>query len=820
MSDFLQRALKLKSRGYVVVPIPKGRKGPTTNGWQNENPSEELLREYAAGEFRDGNIGINTRFTPAVDIDVYDDELASEMECYLEQKYGDICVRVGQAPKRLVAFRTTTPFRKMFSSYNDGKTAHKLEILGQGQQFVAYGIHPDTKKPYTWTSLDDIASVDAADLPLLTHVDAQEIIEHFNMLCEDRGWKKLSSTLGGVVRDAGEADLDGIKPILALTAETIAETLDLLDNDEADYDTWLNIGCALHHQFQGDQEGLELWHEWGARSSKYDAADTNRRWRSFGHGPSTITFATLLYRASEAKKSQEDQAFNAIVNRITHTNDKKDLTTKIVPEAMKVITNDLQYDELTKRIQLRLGELNDGLKPRVETVRKLLDSHKPKRAARESVPAWCENWFYVEARNVFYNTETSAMLSQAAFDAKFGRMLLTDEMRNSGDSFNGKASQVALNVHCIPTVFDTIYMPGEEQIMEVNGLDHVNLYNHMRTPLEKEPKARDEKAAVVMALKHFELLFPDDRERNIFLDYLAYTVQYPKEKITWAVVIQGVDGAGKTWFSRMMASVLGGPNIRVVNASSLQEKFTKWAEGYRMVFFEEIRLQGSNRFEIMDKLRPYASNETVEVRRMQTDSYEIPNVTNYVFFTNYPDALPINNNDRRYFIIKTAFQTAAHIIDFETKHPSYFADLFNMTVFEGSALRWWLLNREIADTFNAKGRAPHTDARTEMIDESEASDNLHTLNTLIEAEAHPWVSSLILSTRALIHEAPEFSMLSRRNLGQLLFKAGFAKIGQFRPGSDPTEKKETWYTRDSGKVTAENALAIARKLMPRDDFDD
>src|SRR5690606_13977384 len=125
------------------------------------------------------------------------------------------------------------------------------------------------------------------------------------------------------------------------------------------------------------------------------------------------------YRAGEIKARLEDQAFNAAMNRINTTNDEKELVTKVASDIMQAVSNDLQYDEATKRLQVRLGELSDGNKPRVETVRKLLDSHRPKRAARESVPAWCENWFYVESRNVFYNSETSAMLSPAAFDAKF-----------------------------------------------------------------------------------------------------------------------------------------------------------------------------------------------------------------------------------------------------------------------------------------------------------------------------------------------------------------------------------------------------------------
>ena len=58
-------------------------------------------------------------------------------------------------------------------------------------------------------------------------------------------------------------------------------------------------------------------------------------------------------------------------------------------------------------------------------------------------------------------------------------------------------------------------------------------------------------------------------------------------------------------------------------------------------------------------------------------------------------------------------------------------------------------------------------------------------------------------------------------MGQLLFRAGFAKLGQFRIGGagDP---KDTWYTRHSGEVQSGNALALARSLIGHesDGFDD
>ena len=59
---------------------------------------------------------------------------------------------------------------------------------------------------------------------------------------------------------------------------------------------------------------------------------------------------------------------------------------------------------------------------------------------------------------------------------------------------------------------------------------------------------------------------------------------------------------------------------------------------------------------------------------------------------------------------------------------------------------------------------------------------------------------------------PELAMLDRRKLGQLLFRAGFAKLGQFRLGGREIAK-DTWYTRHSGNVTPTNALAVARRLL-------
>jgi hypothetical protein len=91
----------------------------------------------------DCGIGIATGTTVALDIDVPDATVAHALTDLATQHLGATpFLRIGQAPKRLLLYRTDTPFA--------GRKRAPLEVLAHGQQFVAYAIHPGTGQPYAW----------------------------------------------------------------------------------------------------------------------------------------------------------------------------------------------------------------------------------------------------------------------------------------------------------------------------------------------------------------------------------------------------------------------------------------------------------------------------------------------------------------------------------------------------------------------------------------------------------------------------------------------------------------------------------------------
>jgi putative DNA primase/helicase len=153
-------APRLVANGYLPVPIKIGTKRPPMNGWPEFRVDDAALAEY-----REYGTGLLCGQLVGVDIDVLHAQAAAELHAQARTMLGKGPARVGLAPKVLIAYRASTPFRKRQTRtfVIDGH-ASKVEILADGQQFVSHALHPDTKQPYRWLDADPL-SVPFAQLP-------------------------------------------------------------------------------------------------------------------------------------------------------------------------------------------------------------------------------------------------------------------------------------------------------------------------------------------------------------------------------------------------------------------------------------------------------------------------------------------------------------------------------------------------------------------------------------------------------------------------------------------------------------------------------
>src|SRR3546814_4251654 len=57
------------------------------------------------------------------------------------------------------------------------------------------------------------------------------------------------------------------------------------------------------------------------------------------------------------------------------------------------------------------------------------------------------------------------------------------------------------------------------------------------------------------------------------------------------------------------------------------------------------------RIELVNELKTVITGDVLRIRRMRTDTYEVPNGLNLLCFTNHENAVPIEQGDRRWLTL-------------------------------------------------------------------------------------------------------------------------------------------------------------------------
>jgi putative DNA primase/helicase len=94
-----------------------------------------------------------------------------------------------------------------------------------------------------------------------------------------------------------EAPIEGIRAALAVIPNPVQSW-----GPNANWIEWNNFGMAVWRASGGSHEGLEAFDQWSRQSLKYDAEETEFRWRHyFDSPPSSIGFGSLVHWARETQ---------------------------------------------------------------------------------------------------------------------------------------------------------------------------------------------------------------------------------------------------------------------------------------------------------------------------------------------------------------------------------------------------------------------------------------------------------------------------------------------------------------------------------------
>ena len=630
--------------------------------------------------------------------------------------------------------------------------------------------------------------------------------------------------------DDGVADLEfalAQRP-LDLTPEAVDNILERWPAADLDYDGWAEVGMALCHQFEGSDEGYRRWVEWSEKSPKHDPREMRAKWRSFGGRARPKTMASIIKHAGGLRQALElepagdtfvalEREAKAVVDMggyIALRDRVRGMSETALPVAMRSALALAAFESFGKSAGMTKGEVKRDFRParrRGPGAGTVGEQSGPEADAPFSGPDWLSDWAFCEAVNTFERVSVRHSIIPAAFKASYGG-------RGEVQMAETDAASFALNVCHIPRVADLMFWPGAGRFFEHRGLRYLNTFEKSGIePCATLEGDTDGQAVVDLFLGHLNHLIPSERERRIVLNFMAYVYQNPGKRVRWALLMHGIEGAGKTYCFTVMQRLFG-HNAKTVGTTAINSEFTGWATGALLINIDETRIAGTNKYAILDKMKPMISDDTISVIFKGRDERSVPNFASYMMSTNHADAIPVGDNDRRYCVITTRYtrkeELLAHLGGAGAT-AEYFRKLFAETARRADAIGRFLLDWQVDAGFDPEGRAPETGGLSSMrsLNVSEERDDL-------EAAMDDFACAVVSRNLLDVTELNKRAVLDgrdlpgRKQLGHLLSDMGLTQIEGRRIKLKDREHHYIWFNRN--KHTDEEAKRLVREYHDGD----
>ena len=250
------------------------------------------------------------------------------------------------------------------------------------------------------------------------------------------------------------------------------------------------------------------------------------------------------------------------------------------------------------------------------------------------------------------------------------------------------------------------FRPGEAETFEEREVLMLNTYVDRRIEPDRDVNASP-------WTDHLKWLLPDERERDLLCDWMAWAYQHPGKKINWAPVLYGPAGNGKTSVLAALGQCVGEIYEHAPTSDDLKDKFNSWCHQKLLVRIEEL-MSGDGRYEIAERLKPVITNRHVAVRLMRRDLIRVRNFANVCASTNHINSIPVADGDRRYAIFDTSLNEA----EIPERRPGLVE--LHRWLYERGGLRAvaaLLANRDVSG-FQYSSQAPETEIKAAMRDAS------------------------------------------------------------------------------------------------------
>lgn len=537
-----------------------------------------------------------------------------------------------------LASKKLAPYKALSPNTGKEQTYHALELRcanadGESvQDVLPPTIHPGTGRPYQWVFGDELCG-DWRNIPAIPA----------SLLALWHSTLEAAPAMGPVA------------PAGATTAEI--DALLAQSDPDCDYEGWIEVGSAIHHETTGSAAGLHAWDIWSAKGSKYKGrGDLETHWRSFRADKNNpITIGTLRSRSAASVEAfpLAEPAQDAGKSPAEIEKEGWEKVRLLLEPRLVFVPGQDSYFDLGTRGEPWLSD---------RSVRHMFCPHMP-------------------------------VITPEPKDGKPPKSMKPDPVMFLQ---NSRSKQIvdAVGIH-----------PGAGRIYSEDGKRYANRYFPDKiAPLVPLPYEEE-------AFLYLWSRMKDETFQKWLMKFFAHAVQKPGVKIQSAPLLFSAEqGTGKNTICNVIPQLLFGQAwVRTISGGVLSGQFNDTVGETWWLYLEELRSGNSKmeRIATTNKLKAWITDNVIEIHPKGLKPFNTRNRIQVTATSNFDDAIQIDNNDRRWAVCEM------HEYD---RDGGGFADVFKFLHSERApgVLQHIFRSTDITG-FNPTARAPTTVAKVTMI---------------------------------------------------------------------------------------------------------
>lgn len=555
-----------------------------------------------------------------------------------------------------------------------------------------------------------------------------------------------------VIDSGGGRHALGDPELAAPSLEWLKFGLMHLDPNTLDRGEWISVTSAFKQagwSLADEQTLLNIWSEWCARYGANDLGENTKQWNSIRD---TQIGWNSIKRRVPVLLAYEKFGF-------------KDTPT---PQPSSIIPATAPLP----------GANSNPPPPKTEeTFGDILSA--------EECARYFKNCYFIEREGKILNPR-GRFMNATQFNGAYGGKLFIIAPDGKTTDEPWKAATRS-TVWTIPKVDHVRFVPTENSYeMIYDDLERVGINTYVPA------KVKRQYGDVSPFINHVAKILPVESDRKILFDFMAHNVKYPGEKIAWAILIQSTEGVGKGFIKEALSRAIGRNYVYYPKAPELVKSgsvFNAWMRAKLMIIVDEIKID--ERRELIEILKPMISDPQIEIQSKGVDQEIEDNPANWMFFSNFKDAIPVGQNGRRYSVFYSALQSKEDKIA-AGLNDQYFAALFQWLRNGGAEIVTdWLMSYPIERNAIVQ-EAPETSSHGEAVRLSRGPIEVaiqNAIDDMLCGFRGGYVSVIAVSNRL---RQLSIRQPAQATICRILEQMGFVNIGRaVRPYSQENMNEKT-----------------------------